>query len=411
MSADSSNPSSLKQFLTSIATIPGDLSNITAPPFVLADKSTTEFPSSWAEHPHTLIAPASSPDPLDRARLVLRWLLASLKGMQYAGRSETEGVKKPLNAFLGELFVGEWKDATAGTTRLISEQVSHHPPVTACYISNDRTGITAQGYMRQKISLTKTFGVRIQQMGHALLHLPAPVDESYLITLPIVTVKDLLSGTPYPELSETAYIVGSSGYTSKIDFSGKKGLFSSSSASSKKNTLHAVIYKSEEGEKHPLIEAEGQWNETITFSRLDPNSKNKETIETYDTSAPSTQPTPIQLPTDTNLMDPWESRRAWKGVIDAVRRGDMAAVSGEKNKVEEAQRTKRKEEEAKGQKWQQLFFKRVERDEVAAELLRHAEGVEMDVAETDGIWRFVGEEQAGERVKVGEPFRGDTTPW
>ena len=277
--------------------------------------------------------------------------------------------------------------------------------MTACYIVNEKTGISAQGYMRQKISLTKSLGVRIQQMGHALLRLPAPHDETYLITLPIVTVKDLLS-TSYPELSETAYIVGSSGYVSKIDFSGKKGLFS---GSGKKNSLHAVIYKREEGESRPLIEAEGQWNETITFSAL--RDGRKQAIEVYDTSAPYAQPTPIQLPTDPRHLDPWESRRAWSGVIDAVRRGDMAAVSSEKNKVEEAQRRRRKVEEVAGKKWEQLFFKRVPQDQVAEELLRSADGVELDEKETNGIWRFVGEQKAGEQVKVGVPFRGDEVPW
>jgi hypothetical protein len=47
---------------------------------------------------------------------------------------------KPLNPFLGELFIGKWKDE-AGTTRLVAEQVSHHPPATACNIWNDEHGV------------------------------------------------------------------------------------------------------------------------------------------------------------------------------------------------------------------------------------------------------------------------------
>ena len=42
---------------------------------------------------------------------------------QYASRSEKFGnEKKPLNPFLGELFLGKWTDEV-GTTELISEQV------------------------------------------------------------------------------------------------------------------------------------------------------------------------------------------------------------------------------------------------------------------------------------------------
>ena len=47
---------------------------------------------------------------------------------------------KPLNPFLGELFIGKWEDE-AGTTNLVAEQVSHHPPATACNIWNDKHGV------------------------------------------------------------------------------------------------------------------------------------------------------------------------------------------------------------------------------------------------------------------------------
>jgi hypothetical protein len=113
-------------FQQSIATIRGDLSNITAPPFVLATKSAVEFPAYWAERPDIFVAPASEPDPQRRALLVLKWFLAALKQQQYAGRDERDGVKKPLNAFLGELFLASWdggEEGVKGTTRLVSEQV------------------------------------------------------------------------------------------------------------------------------------------------------------------------------------------------------------------------------------------------------------------------------------------------
>jgi hypothetical protein len=48
--------------------------------------------------------------------------LTTLK-QQYASRSDKFGnEKKPLNPFLGELFLGKWVDAS-GTTELVSEQV------------------------------------------------------------------------------------------------------------------------------------------------------------------------------------------------------------------------------------------------------------------------------------------------
>lgn len=100
----------------------GDLSTITAPPFVLDTKSTVEMPQYWSENPSIFCAPAQSDDPAERAMLVLRWFLSSLRGQNYMGHSEDHGVKKPLNAFLGEVFLAKWEDSM-GTTRLVSEQV------------------------------------------------------------------------------------------------------------------------------------------------------------------------------------------------------------------------------------------------------------------------------------------------
>ena len=108
--------------MKSIASFSGDLSSLTAPPFILSSTSLVEFSSYWAEHPAIFVAPAAEKDPQKRALLVLKWFLSTLK-QQYASRSEKFGnEKKPLNPFLGELFLGKWVDS-AGTTELVSEQV------------------------------------------------------------------------------------------------------------------------------------------------------------------------------------------------------------------------------------------------------------------------------------------------
>lgn len=110
--------------LQSIASFNGDLASLTAPPFILSSTSLTEFSSYWCEHPSVFVAPAKESDPAKRALLVLKWFLTTLK-QQYASRSEQYGnEKKPLNPFLGELFLGKWVD-DAGVTELTSEQVRY----------------------------------------------------------------------------------------------------------------------------------------------------------------------------------------------------------------------------------------------------------------------------------------------
>jgi hypothetical protein len=108
----------------SIASFNGDLSTLTAPPFLLSPQSVTEYSAYWAEHPILFVAPAKEEDPQKRALCVLKWFLSTLKE-QHSNTDENGKKKrgmKPLNAFLGEQFLGKWVDE-AGTTELVSEQV------------------------------------------------------------------------------------------------------------------------------------------------------------------------------------------------------------------------------------------------------------------------------------------------
>ena len=74
--------------------------------------------------PSLLIAPGKEPDPDKRAVLVLKWFVSTLK-QQYSSRNEKLGSeKKPLNPFLGELFLARWgEEGKSGSLDLISEQV------------------------------------------------------------------------------------------------------------------------------------------------------------------------------------------------------------------------------------------------------------------------------------------------
>jgi oxysterol-binding protein-related protein 9/10/11 len=75
--------------------------------------------------PSLLIEAAKANDAEKRAVLVLKWFISTLK-QQYSSRNEKLGSeKKPLNPFLGELFLGSWKGEAGegGGLELVSEQV------------------------------------------------------------------------------------------------------------------------------------------------------------------------------------------------------------------------------------------------------------------------------------------------
>lgn len=381
----------LKEFIASIATIKGDLSNITAPPFVLADKSTTEFPRYWIEHPDLFCAPAREQDPARRMLAVLKWFLSSLKGQQYAGRDPSQGIKKPLNAFLGEIFTGDCGPED-DPTKMVAEQVSHHPPVTACYLWNDKHGVRAEGYTRQEITFSGT--VNIQQIGHAILTIDQ-YGESYLIPLPDVKVSGILSGSPYPELVGSHDIVSSSGYVAHVDFSGKRFL----GFGGQKNHLHAEVREIKEQEHgESIFTAEGSWCEGFEI-----RDGSGQVIDKHDVA--SAKATEFRAP-PLEKQDPWESRKAWDGVIKSIQTGHMQGVADSKNKLENAQRALRKKAETSEASWRPLFFKKEDGHAIAENLLGQV-GQRLAADKTCGVWRF--DEEAASRSE--RPWRGKLTPF
>lgn len=361
--------SSWTSFLKSIASFNGDLASMTAPAFILSTTSLVEFSSYWTEHPSVFVAPANEPDPQKRCMLVLKWFLSTLK-QQYASRSEKLGSeKKPLNPFLGELFLGRWEDE-AGVTQLVSEQVSHHPPVTAYCIWNEKAGIKLQGYNAQKASFSRT--INIKQIGHAILHIDK-YNEDYLFTLPSLHIEGLITGSPFVELEGVSYIQSSTGYTAKIDYSGRGWL------SGKSNTFSATLYP-EDKKKEPIYTADGQWNDTFTIK----DAKTKAVVETYDPTVTKTTPLTVAPIED---QDHFETRRAWKKVADAIVQGDMDTTSYEKSVIENSQRAMRKQEKEEGREWERRFFSRTE-DYSLFQTLASKIGEPINDNLTNGVWIF-----------------------
>lgn len=181
----------------------------------------------------------------------------------------------------------------------------------------------------------------VQQIGHAILHIDE-YDEDYLITLPSLHIEGLISGSPYVELNRCSYIQSSTGYTAKIDYSGKGWI------SGKSNTFSAVLYPQGK-EKEAIYTADGQWNGAFVIK----NAKTKEVVDTYDPE--KTKVTPLTV-APIEEQDDYESRRAWKKVADAIIKGDMETTSFEKSLIENRQRELRRLEKEEGREWYVFVF-------------------------------------------------------
>ncbi|KAH9212469.1 hypothetical protein DL95DRAFT_340298 [Leptodontidium sp. 2 PMI_412] len=370
-------------FIKSLASFKGDLASLTAPPFLLSSQSIVEFSAYWAEQPCLFVAPASEPDPEKRALLVLKWFLSTLKE-QHNNKDENGKKKrmKPLNPFLGELFLGKWVDRS-GTTQLVAEQVSHHPPVTACNIWNDEHGVRLAGHVAPKASFSTT--VHIERKGYSIYHIDK-YNEDYLITMPKIHIEGIMTGSLSPELSGTTYIRSSSGYTARINYSSKGWM------SGKSNSFVASLYHDDQ-EKDPLYTVEGQWSGEFTIKK----AATREVVEKFSTS--SIPKTPFTV-APIEKQHPLESRRAWQHVVDGIEKGDIFTVGHEKSKLENEQREMRKREKAEGREFQRRYFSKMKEDPVAerlAEGIKGSTSMKGDMDGHHGIWMF--DEQKYKRVQ------------
>ncbi|KAI0160578.1 hypothetical protein GGR57DRAFT_387395 [Xylariaceae sp. FL1272] len=357
------NTTAWLQFIKSIASCKGDLAALSAPPFLLAPQSIVEFSSYWAEHPSLFVAPARDPSAEKRALLVLKWFISTLT-RQHASKDENGQKKrmKPLNPFLGELFLGKWVDE-AGTTELISEQVCHHPPATAYRIWNNEHGVQLEGHVAPKSYFSST--VTIERRGYSLLHIDA-YDETHWITMPKVHVEGMMSFQLNPELSGASHIHSSSGFTTQVNYECKGWL------GGQRNAFSATIHRDGSSAKQPLYVLEGKWNGVYTVKDGRGN-----VLETVDLT--KLRRTPLQV-TSLPDQDPLDSRRAWQHVCDAIMSNDMMGVAREKSKIENAQRALRKEEKAAGRVWERRYFTEATEDPVADRLaIRKEAGM---------IWKF-----------------------
>ncbi len=214
----------------------------------------------------------------------------------------------------------------------------------------------------------------MKQIGHAIYWIPA-FNETYLISLPSLHIEGLIFGSPFVELDGHTYITSSSGFTAKIDYSGKGWL------SGKKNSFVATLYPTGK-ESQILYTVTGQW--TKSFEIREGSSKHGALIETYDAEAAATTPL-IIAPIEE--QDPLESRRAWSKVAAGIAKGDMEYTGVEKSKIENEQRALRQKELAEGRTWERRYFSQVERDP-SLEKLGPIIGLSPEAEKTGGIWRF-----------------------
>ncbi|EPX71540.1 oxysterol binding protein [Schizosaccharomyces octosporus yFS286] len=362
--------SSWMGFIKNLATFTGDLSTLSAPSFILSGTSLLEYMSYWFEFPELFVSIVDHEHPKDRMLAVLKWYMAGLS-REYASRNKSYGTeKKPLNPILGELYYGSW-DSSKGKVELVAEQVSHHGPVSAARVHCKEAGISVDTHNMYRSGFSGRT-VYVNQIGQIRIHLDK-FNETYYLTLPNISLEGLWYMTPYIELYGSTYIVSTSNYITKIDYSGR-GYFSGT-----KNSFKATVY--EKG-ANPDYVAEGVW--TGTSKVTDTKSKTTSPFLDYGTM----DAIPI-LPRPYSEVGEWETRHVWGKVSSALARNAYDIVSVEKSTVEQSQRDMRKREQEEGVEWKRRYFEWKPDESSARNLLAQAV---QEIIEP-GYWVYVGDTQ------------------
>ncbi|CAB3367713.1 Hypothetical predicted protein [Cloeon dipterum] len=312
-----------------------DLSKVVLPTFILEPRSFLDKLSDSYYHVDLLSQAVAEEDAFTRMKMVVRWYLSGFY-------KKPKGLKKPYNPILGECFRCSWKHHNGSVTFYLAEQVSHHPPVSAFYVTNRQEGFCISASILAK---SKFYGNSTSAIldGTAVLSL-LPRGEDYTITIPYAHCKGILMGTLTMEYGGKVNIeCEKTGYKTEIEFKLKPLI---------RNMDPNMIAGRLKLGKETLATIDGYWDGEIKI-------KDKRTGEEQVFWSPTPDMRANRLKRCTVPLThqcEFESERLWQHVSSAIHRDDQVAATEEKTVLEEAQRAAVKERKAKCEEWIPRYF-------------------------------------------------------
>ncbi|KAK0625344.1 hypothetical protein B0T17DRAFT_493307 [Bombardia bombarda] len=417
-----SDGSKLKTFLSILRKFIGvtDLASVrfSLPSQLLEPTPNLEY-WNYLDSPNAFIAIGTADDPVDRMLEVLRFWFT--KDLKYAkGRP-----CKPYNSCLGEFFRCNWEtedDAPRINTKVLqessapasgasstksgkqlsvpgglrgggdpraasnlsvaqtvlnptkpvrisylTEQTSHHPPVSAFYISCPEKGLHARGYDQITAKFTGT-SIKVMPGEHNLgifITVEKRDHETYQLTHPAAHLGGLLRGSLSVTVGDVAYITCPETKLKAILRYYDEGWLGRST-----NKVEGIIFRYDPDdddkqrivdvpEEDILVQLNGPWKEKVVFT-LGPKPVNSHPLEKQMTIidiAPLNVAPKVLPPAEQQLSN--ESLQMWGNVTNAIHSKQFSRATTLKQELEEAQREKAREREKKGEVWKPVFFENV----------------------------------------------------
>ncbi|XP_041114116.1 oxysterol-binding protein-related protein 8-like isoform X2 [Polyodon spathula] len=322
-----------------------DLSKVVLPTFILEPRSFLDKLSDYYYHADFLSEAAVEENAYNRLKKVVKWYLSGFY-------KKPQGLKKPYNPILGETFRCLWiHPQTNSKTFYISEQVSHHPPVSAFYVSNRKDGFCLSGSILAK---SKFYGNSLSAIldGEARLTF-LNRGEDYVMNMPYAHCKGILYGTLTLELGGQINIMcEKTGYSALLEFKLKPFLGNNDS-------VNQISGKIKLG-KEVLATLEGHWDSEVII-----HDKKTGISDTFWNPTPELRQSRLTRCTVvTEEQEDWESEKLWQHVTQAIHNKDQVEATNEKYILEEAQRKATRERKAKCEEWKCRLF---EQDPITGE--------------------------------------------
>lgn len=258
----------------------------------------------------------------------------------------------------------EQSDSPKVRVSYLTEQTSHHPPVSAFYVDCPERGVSARGFDQLSAKFTGT-SIRVTPGAHNLgifINIAKRDNEEYQLTHPAAQLGGILRGALAVTVADLCYITCPKTRIKVILHYVEEGWLGKT-----QNRVQGVIFHYDpENDKHSRIKdvpskdilatLEGSWQEQVYYT-LSPNARGSD--------GPSEKqllidlipllPAPKIIPAEEDQL-PNESRRFWHDVTTAIVDKHFADATRAKQAIEQSQRDKAEDRKSRSEEWQPVYF-------------------------------------------------------
>jgi len=304
--------------------------------------------------------------PEARFIVAVKWLLHILQAESMH--------KKPFNPVIGETHVCWVENPEADWTEFISEQVSHHPPVSSFFVRNKKENVQMEGNLKFSVK----FGG-----NYATITTAGPVTiktehDTFLLDkcIPNMHIQNVVWGTKYVMWNgDISLQCPDTGYSVQLTLS---------EVDPSHNSGAGKIYK----DGVEIYEIFGRLGELVEMWPID-SPKQKTALFTKETcrsSAITYPPVSAQVEMD--------SIRLWKSTSDAIIAADLPTADAEKIKVESSQRARERGRKEAGLPYSAKYFINTETDDQESANWKVKDGITIDDEFINNLKKDVSAERA-----------------